>query len=483
MPRTVRVSLMSVCLVAACAAPPTSPNPSVAGTPSPSVVPSRAEPTPKPTAEPTDALSLPPPPVTVAFPIRGSARELAMHLQISPGPDGTVFAAIPRPGGSEILLLGPDGRPRQGWPIAIAGSSSCELVLPVADGTLRVVCAFESPDGTGPALAFDRDGTLLPGWPMALKSSIAAASVVGDELRLLADWRLKDPDDGTPVNAYGLVTVAADGSSSTGVPVPMYCCEGGAAIAPDGIAYGVGSDLPSQIFAIDASGMGADWPLDVQGIVSGPAIVSGGAAMVVGSPSKRTSEVMIVDARSGSDPERSGVLPIVTVTESWGEVGGCSAYRPQTPVAAQNGSIFVFSEEDGDVLALDSTLHVMDGWPYKPSTPLVRRDERYVKEDAYCPITARPAAAPDGTLYLPLQARSSTGGGSLVAVGPDATMRPGWPQELSRAGAEFWSVAVGADGTVYALAVEPESARTSSASLLAMAPDSTVLWATTIIEP
>ena len=62
-------------------------------------------------------------------------------------------------------------------------------------------------------------------------------------------------------------------------------------------------------------------------------------------------------------------------------------------------------------------------------------------------------------------------------------MRLGWPVELRRPGAEFWSVVVGSDGTAYGLAIEPETGATSSASILAIAPDSIVLWTTTIIEP
>jgi hypothetical protein len=62
-------------------------------------------------------------------------------------------------------------------------------------------------------------------------------------------------------------------------------------------------------------------------------------------------------------------------------------------------------------------------------------------------------------------------------------MRPGWPVELRRPGAEFWSVTVGSDGTAYALAMEPEPGGTSSASILAIAPDSTVRWTTTIVDP
>ena len=99
------------------------------------------------------------------------------------------------------------------------------------------------------------------------------------------------------------------------------------------------------------------------------------------------------------------------------------------------------------------------------------------------PFARAPAIGPDNTLYLPLQARNATVGGRIVAVGPDGRVRPGWPVELHRSGAEFWSVVVGSDGTVYALAIEPETGDASSATILAIAPDSTVLYTTTIIDP
>ena len=96
---------------------------------------------------------------------------------------------------------------------------------------------------------------------------------------------------------------------------------------------------------------------------------------------------------------------------------------------------------------------------------------------------AAPAIGPDNVLYLLHGARNETVGGSITAVAPDGEVRRGWPVELKRSGAEFWSVVVGSDGTVYALAVEPEANDKSSASILAIAPDSTVLSITTIIEP
>jgi hypothetical protein len=86
-------------------------------------------------------------------------------------------------------------------------------------------------------------------------------------------------------------------------------------------------------------------------------------------------------------------------------------------------------------------------------------------------------------IYLPLLASSEGVGGSLVAVGVDGRVRSGWPLELTRPGSEFWSVVAGPDGTVYALAIEPEAADTSSATILAIAPDSSVIYSATIVEP
>jgi hypothetical protein len=89
----------------------------------------------------------------------------------------------------------------------------------------------------------------------------------------------------------------------------------------------------------------------------------------------------------------------------------------------------------------------------------------------------------DGTLIPALEARNTKVGGDLVAVGVDGRVRAGWPVELKRPGAAFWSVAVASDGTAYALAIEPESGGKSWASILAIAPDSAIRYSATIIDP
>ena len=85
-------------------------------------------------------------------------------------------------------------------------------------------------------------------------------------------------------------------------------------------------------------------------------------------------------------------------------------------------------------------------------------------------------------MYLLNAADSPSTGGSVVAIGADGVVRDGWPVGLRRAGAAFSSVVVAPYGLAWALAIEPET-KGSSATVLAIAEDSTVLWTTTIVEP
>ena len=441
-----------------------------------------------PNATPTASPSLPSSPASASLPVTGSAREIGMRVQVAPGSGGTLFVSIPRLDGSVVALLDSSGRPRPGWPIAVSASTECGLLLPVDDGSVRVVCTMENPDGNqfAPvgAFAFDPSGTLLGGWPVAIEGDTFSFSgrMVGDRLTLFTERSLSDVvEPGKPTSDGGLVTVAADGGLVSGTRVPDLA--GSGAVGPDGVAYGVTGDDASKIWAADLSGMRTGWPVTFDGFASGPAFGPGDrVAVIVGSPTNGTSQVLVFDRGGNAIRGRSAAIPIVTVDENWGTTGGCPPW-PKPPLVASDGTIFIFSQAESAVFGLDSSLKVMPGWPFGPATPLVLRDERYVKEDAYCPSIAIPAVGPDSTLYLPLQARDATVGGSLVAVGTDGLMRPGWPVELTRPGAEFWSVAVGSDGTTYALAIEPESTSTSAASILAIAPDGTVIYTTTIVEP
>jgi outer membrane protein assembly factor BamB len=318
--------------------------------------------------------------------------------------------------------------------------------------------------------------------------------VVGDELALFTG--VIETNAGQATFAGALVTVAGDGAFRVGDRVTMgySCCDHVLGIGPDGVGYDVdpgaasadGTDEPSAITALDLSGVRAGWPVSIDGIGSAPAFgPHGQIVLTVASSVRRTSRVLVFDGKGEAVSVRSAELAIATVDENTGDTGGCMVGSPQAPLIAHDGTIFVYGEIDTEVHALDPSLGIMPGWPFEPATPLVRARPGYESEHeaGYCPSPVVPAVGPDSTLYLPLQARDASVGGSIVAVGPDGRVRDGWPVELKKPGAEFWSVVVGSDGTVYALAIEPEANDTSSATILAIAPDSTMLWTTTVIEP
>jgi len=474
--------------------PVTTPSSAPQGSPSATVMPLAT-----PSAS-TASPSLPPASPSASLPVRRSAREIGLAVLMAPRPDGTLFVSIPRPGGSVLTLLDRRGAPLPGWPIVVRDATACGQLLPVENGSVRVVCTKENPDGNmyDPmgAFAFDGNGRALAGWPVDLLGARFSGRVIGEELTLFEDRPGSDViEEGQPTYEGALVTIAADGSLTSGAGVPMgqTCCGDVWAVGPDGVAYGVvpaTSDLspqerPSEITALDLSGERAGWPISIDGSTSGPEFGPNGRIfLTVATPSRGTTRVLAIDSDGHGVTARSAELPIETGA-LWNGLDGtyeCGVPVPKPPLVAQDGTVFVVSEIDTAIVALDSSLAVMGGWPYEPATPLVSRYAP-AEGDLTCGSLAIPAVGTDNILYLPLQARTATTGGSLAAVGPDGRVRPGWPVELKRPGSEFWSVVVGSDGTAYALAIEPEANDTSSATILAIAPDSTVLWTTTILEP
>jgi hypothetical protein len=371
--------------------------------------------------------------------------------------------------------------------------------MPVADGSVRIICdgtdlpTFDNDLSDVRVFAYDASGQSMAGWPVQVRPG--TGSIVGNDLAIISTQWLTDTVTPGEVSHEAWVTsVTADGSIHTGTKLPMVeaCCEQWA-IGPDGIAYGTathnerdrpGVEALSQVTGLDLSGPRAGWPVQFDGIPSTPAFGPDGRTVImVGSLVRNASSALAIDRGGNAFSASSAWLPIASV--EYPDTGGCTAGSPMPPIVAGDGTSFLFSDLDTHVYALGPSLSINPGWPFEPAMPLEvpRPGFEYEHEAGFCPAPATPAAGPDSTLYLALQARTKAVGGSIVAVGPEGNMRPGWPVELKRAGAEFWSVNVGSDGTVYALAIEPEAGGNSSASLLAIAPDSSVLYRTTIIDP
>lgn len=504
--------LLGITLLAGCASAAPSSMPPV---PQPPANPSQAtgptsRPEPPATPKPTDAASTElrsppgPQPLGATLPVRGSAWETGREIVLAPGLDGMLYVSIPAADDAVVVLLDADGRPRPGWPIAVPHSTRCSIQGVADDGSVRAICDatdIQQPELGGDTLrafAFDPVGRLMRGWPVDVISP-ESARVIGDELVVLSTQYFTDMvTTGVPSHRSRLVTIAADGAVSNGAEVPMVETLGTDtwAIGPDGVAYGTESvgewsdETPtgkeaSRVLAMDAAGLRAGWPVAIDGVASGPAFAPDGRILVaVGVFDVPRSWIVALEAAGGRTAVSSAPLPLTSAVQPGGIT--CTGYFPVPPLAVERT---IATSDAGvsywpDWYALGPTLAMLPGWPYRSSqVQETGAPAEPGRVDCVMGPPAGPGIAPDGTLYLPLAAGSGATGGSLVAVGRDGALVPGWPVGLRRAGSGFWSVVVGPDGTVFALAVEPETGGKSSATILGIAPDSTVRWHTTVIEP
>ncbi|HXP32973.1 MAG TPA: baseplate J/gp47 family protein [Acidimicrobiales bacterium] len=427
-------------------------------------------------------------PAPGTLPVRAGTVEASM-VQMAPGPDGGLYMAV-TPGApanrTVLALLDTAGRPQPGWPIALVGWA-CGLprgspLYPsmAADGSVRVVCHTD--DGRGNALrsvafAFDPHGQPMTGWPVQLPTLIRdPPRVVGRTLYVT---------DGTRV-----MTVAPDGVLRVG---KAYAAPGSGpwfepVLGPDGTAYlvSVPSDYPAdrpEIISFDLDGVREGWSIRLTGIPSGLAFGPDGRLYVtVSTRGADTARTLVFDPDGRAVPGGSDLLP---VTAARGPNGAGPASYPAAPLVAADGTAYVIGQVQGHttVFGLDPSGKVMAGWPYRATVGQQWQGE-CPDELTGCGLwLAIPAVGPGDVLFLPQAAPDATAGGSLVEVGPDGHVHPGWPVTLRRPGAAIWSVVLGSDGTLWALAVEPETAGQSSATILAIAPDGTVRSRVTVVEP
>jgi hypothetical protein len=371
--------------------------------------------------------------------------------------------------------------------------------MPVADGSVRIICdgtdlpKYDNDPSDLRAFAFDATGQSTAGWPVRLRPGFGR--VIGDDLVYFAEQWLTDTYNvGMVSHEAWVTTVAADGSVRAGKKVPMVESESGErwALGPDGVAYGWLHDYgglteapkSSSFIAIGMTGRIGRTSTELDGLASPPAFDGAGQLHVtVNAGRDRTARTFVLDTNGRAVDGGSRDLGFVATDACDGIEGSCEV--PTAPLVADDGTTFVVGAHYNSTTAasLDASGAMVAGWPY-------RSDDGNQGTGICAPgdiceggNLATAALGPDKDLYLIHRATKPSIGGRIVAVGPDGRVREGWPVELERPGAEFWSVVVGASGTAYALAIEPESGDGSSASILALAPDSTVRFVTTIIEP
>jgi len=349
------------------------------------------------------------------------------------------------------------------------------------------------------AFAFDAGGRPFAGWPVELPFGWPAGFVgymVGDELTHFAEQRLTvDPDSGAVSYEAWVTSVAVNGTIRSGVRVPRVetaCCAERWGVGPDGVAYGTVhnyGDSPeapksSELLAVGFAGARAGFPIAIGGLASEPSFDAAGRIHVtVNDGTDRTARALVFDTSGRAAVGGSDDLGVSATDECVGIEGSCEV--PAAPLVGADGTRFVVGAyfNNTAVAGVNPSGEDMAGWPYRSDDGHQGKGICAAGDICEGYSLATPAIGPDHVIYLIHAAPTNSVGGSLVAVGPDGRVRPGWPVELRRPGAEFWSVVVGSDGTAYALAIEPETGDSSSASILAIAPDSTVLYATTIIDP
>ena len=371
-------------------------------------------------------------------------------------------------------------------------------MVPGPDGSLYVSvtrCREDPEICTTVVAALDEEGAIQPGWP-AVDRSIPA-EVLGDRYEVREAF----------VGAIRLVHIEADGTEDYGAVVP----EGwGAVTSPAGMAFSFsrsdaeveGSDRLT-ITAFDLDGVVPGWPVDLPGGISDPAPGPNGRVYLV-------QQTSVEDPGGGVQLGPARIIVLAPNGEPWAEWSvslpealphrgsWADPYMPMPPLVAADGSAWLVT--DTTATAVDAAGRIRPGWPYRASASLgpVGSCTSCDLCGAPCDIDCSdwrttPILGPDNVLYLLQDAPSSTAGGQISAIGPDGKLRDGWPVRLRRPGATFNSAVPGPDGTLYALAIEPETYQdppadsscvaTESATVLAIDPDGQVRYRVTVVEP
>lgn len=416
-------------------------------------------------------------------------------VQMAPGPSGGLYVVANDPDGAVVALLDAGGEPRPGWPTVLPGwicdapGTSATWAPGVApDGSVRLVCHDDGTEGENvTAFAFDASGQPLAGWPVDLsKTASFPPRIVGDRLVVVTTEIRETEGTYSEENGYlypgvfRMVAVDADGTVRTGAPLEVTDAPGGlVSVGPDGTAYLVDG---GAITAFDLGGQLAGWPVWVGGDLSAIGFGPEGRAYLTTSADGATTRLVAIDRDGRRADAGPGDIPM----------RGASAYAgagpygvPLAPLVAGDGTVYVIGEEDSDtvVYGIDPSGEMIAGWPFRVANEIAWQGSCPEGSTGCGLWRAVPAAGPDGALYLPLAATDGTAGGDLVALGRDGQVVAGWPVGLVRVGADWWSVVVASDETVYALAVEPEPRDRTSATVLDIALDSSVRYRTTVVSP
>jgi hypothetical protein len=426
---------------------------------------------------------------------------------MAPGTSGRLFVAIERASSTVVAGFDASGRLLPGWPRTLSGWTDCWIGTVRTDGSVRLVCTGPDPAAAGEvrarAFGLNAGGQSLAGWPVDLTRAAGSddrdydeAVVVGSRLFVLMGW-----------DKLRLVRVGADGALTAGTVVDLHLADTSAdpiqvhwthSLGSDGTAFAIRKEfkdesVTSSITAFGLNGVRAGWPVAIRGNASRPTIGPDGRTYVVVAADDWRSAWIRVYERSGARV-RGWSPRLAVVPESAWRGAGAQIEGPAPAVVARDGRAWLVGKRVGvpgmKAWALTPTGRVRAGWPVR-SDQLVLDDRPGDCSTGGGSSRVDPVAGPGDVLYVALDARSRTAGGRIAALGTGGRNRPGWPVALLKPGAQFRSIAVGANGTVYALATETErhsdnrycTVTESSATILAIRPDGTIRYRLTVMDP
>ena len=339
------------------------------------------------------------------------------------GPDGTVYVTA----ADTIEAFHPNGTPVSGWPYRagrIPYPAWVATMLPVAQGMYTNI-------GAGEVVLLGKNGAPLPGWPVALPT----ASSDGASGQLAAG-----PDGTLYVEDVAAGTIYAYGPD--GAPRPGWPLHGWASMTFDlsgriyvwkhrfatsaGARYS-GPAIETQIGAVDAAGrFYPGWPVKLNGPASQPAFGPDGTVYVTrgtsygpGSAGELgTSAVILALDRTGN--ARPG-WPVALPVGYWalGSMPGVNQAASDPPVIAADGSVHVIASNRGSSGSGDTVLvafqpdgRPLPGWPRSIGTGELSNVIAAAGGSGW--LTA------GSGIYLVSDNR-------ILKVQSDGTLAPGWP--------------------------------------------------------
>ena len=479
-----------------------------ASTPSASLVPS-ASPVATASDEPAASVAPSAPPVSGPAVIPGSLPLPSGSASVAPAAGRGVWALVNDPpdratdaGRAVLVLLTIDGEPAPGWPQEIQGvvcgirdgvpaAPTSQLPLVAPDGSVRLLCRAVSPDATPAvfALSFDPAGAQTPGWPVVLPSDPVDARMVGDTMVLATSSMLTDNDGALLEGEFRILRVSAAGRLEQGQAAPMARNSSyDPRLAADGVAFqrwvhDQDTDPSTEILAFGFNGALPGWPVSVPGIVSAPVLGPDGRYYAVSSARADWDALAAGQALVALEPDGTLAVGAELPTAGISEATFAGGYAPIAPVIGSDGSAWILgvnSRENVVVHALGPDGSIRDGWPWRAGAPIEEQGECEPASTGCGVWRTVPVLGPGETFLVLLAPADRTSGGQLVAVGSDGRIMNGWSVELSNRNERLDLVAAGADGMVYVTRVAPSGAG-ETISVLAITSDGVRAWPFTLV--